>query len=218
MQVRFLHLLVRLVGQIRPLGIGDGDQFGLIFHRGAHLLERRIRPSVECLGRAIENDSVASESDKPLRLSHWQRPQQQGVDEAECRRAGADRQSQRQDRRGGGDLVLLELPPAEDGVGAERIEPRNEPDVAALVALPQRGAECSAGFGGVASLLDRFLDVRLRALRRSRGSSDPREIHWRYATTATYQTVLRTRFTAEVTACQRDSSAASCFLPAAVSS
>ncbi len=68
---------------------------------------------------------------------------------------------QRQDRRGGSHLVLLELPPAEDGVGAQRIEPRDEPDVAALFALPQRGAKRSARFGGVAALLDRFLDVRL---------------------------------------------------------
>src|ERR1017187_10236263 len=55
-------------------------------------------------------------------------------------------------------------------------------------------------------------------LHRSRGSTDLRELRLRCATTITYQTVLRTRFAAEVTACQRDSSVASCFLPAAVSS
>jgi hypothetical protein len=32
----------------------------------------------------------------------------------------------------------------------------------ALVALPKRGTECFASFGGVAALLDGFLDVRLK--------------------------------------------------------
>jgi hypothetical protein len=41
---------------------------------------------------------------------------------------------ERQYRRGGSQLVLPELPPAEDGVGAERIEPCDDSDVAALVA------------------------------------------------------------------------------------
>ena len=84
--------------------------------------------------------------------------------------------------------------------------------------LRSDGAERSPRFGGIAALLDRFRDVRLAALRRSRGSIDRRGIHLRCATKTTYHTVLSTRFTAEVTACQRDSSAASCFLPAAVNS
>src|ERR1019366_9881730 len=35
------------------------------------------------------------------------------------------------------------------------------PSVAPIFALPQRGAECLAGFGGAAALRDGFLDVRL---------------------------------------------------------
>ena len=119
----------------------------------------------------------------------------------------------------GSHLPLHELPPAEDGVGAQRIEPRR-PSRTSRLSSRWRSTEPNARRAsiGIAALLDRFRDVRLQALRRFRGSIDRREIHLRCATTTTYHTVLSTRFTAEVTACQRDSSAASCFLPAAVSS
>jgi hypothetical protein len=50
---------------------------------------------------------------------------------------------------------------AENRVGAQRVEPRDDSDVAALFALPQRGAERLPRFGGVAALRERFLDVRL---------------------------------------------------------
>src|ERR1017187_7069137 len=55
-------------------------------------------------------------------------------------------------------------------------------------------------------------------LRRFRGSIARRGTHWQNATKTTYQAILNIRLTAEVTACQRASSAPSCFLPAAVSS
>ncbi len=85
-------------------------------------------------------------------------------------------------------------------------------------ALAQRGAERAARFGGIAALLDGFGDVRRELFVDLAVEAVARGRHWRCVTTATYQAILRTRLTAEVTACQRDSSAASCFLPAAVSS
>ncbi len=93
----------------------------------------------------------ASEIVEPLRMGHGQRAQQQGVDEAKCGGAGSDAESQGQNGRGGSHFSLGELPPTEDGIGAERIEPREQAQVAALVALAQRGAECAADFGGVAA-------------------------------------------------------------------
>ena len=42
---------------------------------------------------------------QPLGAGHRQGPQQQRVDQAERRGAGADRESQRQDRGGGGHLA-----------------------------------------------------------------------------------------------------------------
>jgi len=134
--VRFLHLLVGPVGQIRPFRIRDRYQLGLIFNRSAHQAERRIRPGVVCLGLAIETDSLTSQSVQLLRLSHWERPQQEGVDKPERRRACPDRESQRKDGCGRGHLPLHELPPAEDRVGAQRIQPCDEPDVTALFAQP----------------------------------------------------------------------------------
>ncbi len=46
--VGFLDLLVRPVGQIGALGLGDRDQFGLILHCGAHLAELRIFAAIAC--------------------------------------------------------------------------------------------------------------------------------------------------------------------------
>ena len=91
-------------------------------------------------------------------MRHGQRPQQQGVDEPERAGAGADAQRQRQDGRRGSHLILLQLPPAENRIGAQRIEPSDKPDVATLLSQSQGGAERSPCFGRVAALLDRFFD------------------------------------------------------------
>jgi hypothetical protein len=53
------------------------------------------------------------------------------------------------------------LPPAENRIGAQRIEPSDKPDVATLLSQSQGGAERSPCFGRVAALLDRFFDMRL---------------------------------------------------------
>jgi hypothetical protein len=92
---------------------------------------------------------------------HRQRPQQDGVDQAECRRARADSQRERQHCRGGRHLVLEELPPREDRVGAERIEPREHAEILALLARVQRAAEGPASFRRIAALLDGLHNVRL---------------------------------------------------------
>src|SRR5262249_31312490 len=59
---------------------------------------------------------------------------------------------------------LHELPPAENGIGTQRIEPGDQPDVAALLPLPQRAPECPARFGRVAALLNCLRNVRLHFL------------------------------------------------------
>ena len=94
-------------------------------------------------------------------IRHWQGPQKQGVKEAEGRGAGADGESERQDGCGGGDFVLLKLAQAEDGVGAEGIEPGEDAEVVALIEMAEWRAERLACFGGVAALVDGFLDVGL---------------------------------------------------------
>src|ERR1022692_4772784 len=119
-------------------------------------------PPILPIDSAIEPEieALAKETVQPIGLGHRQRPEQHRVYKPECRCAGSDRQRQRQDRRGGGHLPLHKLAPADDGVRAKRIEPRDEPDVAALFALPQRGAKSSPGFSPVATPLNGFFDVR----------------------------------------------------------
>ena len=145
-------------------------------------------------------------------------PQQQRVDDAEGRGAGADGEGERENGGGGGDLPLHELTPAENGVGAKGIEPGDEADVAAVFALAQGRAEGAASFGGVAALGGGFGEVRCEffiefAVQASRAEDVGEAREQRHS-----QAVLRTRLTAAVTACQRDSSAPSCFLPSGVSS
>ena len=160
MQVRLFHLLVGPVGQVGAVGVGDGQRFGLVLTASASGGTSDTR-AVARLEFAVEADSLMGERVEALGRGDRQRPQEQRIDEAESRRAGADRQSQRQDGRRGGHLALLDLPPAEDSVGAKRIEPWEQADIAALFALPQRGAEGPASFRGFAAMLDGFLDVRL---------------------------------------------------------
>ena len=119
LDIGLFHFLIRPEGQIHALGVGDRDQLGLAFYRGTHQLECRIRPAVECLRLAVETDPLADQRVKPLGVRDRQRPQQQSVDQPECRRAGADRQRQGENGRGGGYLFLQKLAPAEHGVRAE---------------------------------------------------------------------------------------------------
>src|ERR1700728_2367002 len=158
--VRFLHLVVRTVSEVRAVRVRYRDQLGLILHHCAQLAEQRIFEALAYSEVAGRVHSLTSENVQPFGLRHWQRTQQQCVDEPECRCARSDRQSQRQDRRGGSYFILSKLPPAEDSVCAVRIEPRDQPDVAAFLAPPQGGAERSPGFRWVAALADRLRDVR----------------------------------------------------------
>ena len=143
------------------LGVGDRDQLGLALHGGAHQEERRMGPGIARGHFAIEIDALANSDVQTIGVSDGQRPQQHRIDEAEGRGAGADGESEREDGRGGSDLIFLELAPAENGVGAEGIEPGEDAEVVGVVELAQRGAERLAGFGGVTAMLDSFLDVGL---------------------------------------------------------
>jgi hypothetical protein len=100
LQLRLLHLLIGRVGDVDALSVGDGEQFGVALHGVAHALKRRIRPAVERLRLAVEADSVAREGVELLGRGHRQGPQQQRVDEAEGGGAGADRETERENRCG----------------------------------------------------------------------------------------------------------------------
>jgi hypothetical protein len=95
-------------------------------------------------------------------MSHRQRPPQKRVNEPESRCACPDGQGQRQDRGSRRDATAPELPPSEDQVGAQRIEPPDHPYIVALLALPQRIPQRPSGFDGVPASRNRFFEVRLK--------------------------------------------------------
>ena len=88
----------------------------------------------------------------------------------------------------------------------------------ARFALAKRGAERAPRFRGVAALLDRFGDVRRQLFVDLAAHIATAKDIGNAGTVRTCQAILSTRPTADVTACQRSSSAPSCFLPAVVNS
>src|ERR1022692_4186162 len=63
---------------------------------------------------------------------------------------------------GRGRLLLHELSPPENHIGAQRFQPRHQPDIAAFLAPPQYRAERPPRFGRIPPPLDRFGDVPLQ--------------------------------------------------------
>jgi hypothetical protein len=146
-----------LPGQVHPVDTGDADQLRRALHSGAQLPEVRV---VQAVDGGLFATPAISQLVQPFRIRDRQRLEQQRVDQPEGRCAGSDRQPKRQNCRSRSDLSFHELPPAENGIGAERIEPWGNQQVAARFAVLQRGAKSSAGCCGVVAVLDRFIDVR----------------------------------------------------------
>jgi hypothetical protein len=95
-------------------------------------------------------------------VGHRQGPQQQRVDQPERRRASADRQAERENCGAGSDFILSELPPREDDICAQRIEPHEQLNVAGILAVMEGVSERPAGFGGVAAVFHGVVEVRLQ--------------------------------------------------------
>ena len=117
--------------------------------------------------------------------------------------------------------MLVKLPPPEHDIRSQRIEPRQQFDVPALLSKPKRATKGSPRLLGRAPLFSRFLDMRSQFLVYLVVQSPlaeeickphhPRHVHPPYAS-------LRTRCTAPMTAVQRASSLTSCLRPRAVNS
>lgn len=58
-----------------------------------------------------------------IRVGNGERSQKEGVNQTECRSAGANGESEREDGSGGSDFIFGELAKAEHGVATERVEP-----------------------------------------------------------------------------------------------
>src|SRR5262249_38058485 len=76
----------------------------------------------------------------------------------------ADGEPERENRRGRNSLALPDLTPSEDGIGAERIEPRKQADIAALLAELQRRAQRGACFARGAAPPARFFAAGVEVL------------------------------------------------------
>jgi len=93
LQPGFLHLLVRAVGKIcPPVRSRDRQHFGFAVHSAPHLLEQRVLEAIKNLRLTIIADTEMGEGEQPLGARHRQWPQQQCVDQPECRRARPERQ------------------------------------------------------------------------------------------------------------------------------
>ena len=183
--------------------------------------------------RSVRADSQV---DQLLRLAYGQRPQNQRVHQRECGYACPERERQRRHRSCRDRCVLPQHPQTEPNVAKDRLEPREQLDVAALLPPAQRVAEAAGDLRGGRlarhsrgqQLADTFLEVELELLvqltldpprtkyvpqprpQRHRPPSLPcRSLRRLYAS-------FKTLTTAAVTALQCSSSDSSCRLPAAV--
>jgi len=119
--VRFLHFLIRGIGEIGSLDIRNRDQFCIVLRRRAHLLEHRVGAAIEAVRLALKSNAVVGNRIQPLRIRHRQRPQQQRIDQPEGTHTSAHRQRQRQHRSSRSHLVPLQLPPAKDYIRPQTI-------------------------------------------------------------------------------------------------
>src|SRR5262245_40303144 len=113
------HFGVGPVSEIDAVSIRDSEEVRLILYGGAHTLEQRILGAFPESVVAWGVESLPAEDVEAFRRSDRQGAEEHGVDQAECGGARADGEGEREDGRGGGDLVLAELAPAEDSVGAQ---------------------------------------------------------------------------------------------------
>jgi hypothetical protein len=124
-------------------------------------LEGGVGPVFADVVLAIGGDAVEGEGVELFGLGDGQRAEENGVDEAESGGAGADGEGEGENGGGGSDFAFEEDAAAEDGVGAEGVEPRQEADVARGFAIVERRAEGAAGFFGVTALEEGFVEVGL---------------------------------------------------------
>ena len=158
--VGLLHVVVGGPGDVRAVGVADGDEVGLVLDGIAHEVEVRRGPVV-VLGRlAVEAGHLAGEDVELAGMGDGQRAPEQGVDKTEGGDTGADAEGERKHSGRGRDLVAAELPPAESYIGEKRLKPSGSTNAVARLALAQYRTEGAACFAGVASRGNGFFNVR----------------------------------------------------------
>src|ERR1700678_1965871 len=121
--VGLLHVVVGGPGDIRAVGVADGDEVGLILDGVAHEVEVRRGPVVVLDRPAVEAGHLAGEDVELAGMGNGQRAPEQGVDKTKGCNTGADAESERKHSGRGRDLVAAELPPAESYIGEKRLKP-----------------------------------------------------------------------------------------------
>ena len=189
-----LHVVIgRRPGDVRAVGVADGNEVGLVLDGIAHELQFRRGP-VAVLDRfAVQADQLAGEDVEAAGTGDGQRAPEQGVDQTEGGDTGADAESEGKHRGHGRDLVAAELPPAETCIGEKRLKPFGSANAVARLALAQYRTEGAACFVGVASRCEWLLQCAAAALPRSRRSSARCAGNSIYATTTTCHASLKTR-------------------------
>ena len=86
------------------------------------------------------------EIDQLFRLAHRQRPQHQRIDQRECRQAPSQGQGDGQHRRCSDDGMFASHTEAQREVTEQRVQPRQQLDVAALLTESQRASESAPRF------------------------------------------------------------------------
>uniref|UniRef100_Q01ZN7 Uncharacterized protein n=1 Tax=Solibacter usitatus (strain Ellin6076) TaxID=234267 RepID=Q01ZN7_SOLUE len=143
-------------------GARDCDQLGLVLHFGPQLPEQRILEIVARHSLAVRAREFPRENIEPLGCGNRQRPPQQSVHKPEGSVAGSNREPERMHGRGRRRLSFEKLPPAENCIGAQRFDPRDEPDIAAPLAVRQCGAKRAPSLARVSSFRNCFRDVQLQ--------------------------------------------------------
>ena len=160
--VGLLHVVVGGPGDVRAVGVADGDEVGLVLDGIAHELEVRRGPVAVLDRLAVEADHLAGEDVELAGIGDGQRAPEQGVDKTEGGDTGADAEGERKHSGRGRDLVAAELPPAETYIGEKRLKPSGSANAVARLALAQYRTEGAACFVGVASRGNGFFNVRLQ--------------------------------------------------------
>src|SRR5271166_3575021 len=115
--VGLFHVVVGQPGDIRAVGVADGDEVGLVLDGIAHYLELRRGPVAVLDRLAVEAGHLAREDVEVAGIGDGERAPEQGVDKTEGGDTGADAEGEGKHSGKGGDLVATELPPAETYIG-----------------------------------------------------------------------------------------------------
>ena len=133
--VGLLHVVVGGPGDVRAVGVADGDEVGLVLDGIAHELEVRRGPVAVLDRLAVEAGHLAGEDVEVAGIGDGQRAPEQGVDKTEGGDTGADAESEGKHSGHGRDLVAAELPPAETYIGEKRLKPSGSANAVARLAL-----------------------------------------------------------------------------------